>query len=57
MKQCLDLLKQLNFGFQDFLHVADFLLPLRQGALQLRFILIGQLRSCRPDAKSLNVII
>lgn len=57
MKQHLDLLKQLNFGFQDFLHVADFLLPLRQVALQLRFILIGQLRSCRPDAKSLNVII
>lgn len=36
------LLQQLNFGLQDFLHVADLLLPLRQATLQLRFILIGQ---------------
>lgn len=42
MNQHLDLLKQLNFIFQDFLHVADFLLPLRQVALQLHLVLIGQ---------------
>lgn len=50
MKQRPNLLKQLNFGFQEFLRVADFLLPLRQVALQLRFIPIGQLLSSRPDA-------
>lgn len=48
MKQRLDLLKLLNFGFQEVLHVADFLLP--------RFILIGQLLRCQPGGKSLNII-
>lgn len=45
----LDLSKQLNFGFQDFLHVADFLLPLRQVALQLHLILTGQALRSGPD--------
>lgn len=45
------LLQQLNFGLQDFLHVADLLLPLRQAALQLRLILIGQALRRRPGPK------
>lgn len=49
MNQHLDLLKQLNFVFQDFLHVADFLLPLRQVALQLHLVLIGQALRSGPD--------
>lgn len=45
----LNLLKQLNFGFQDVLHVADVLLPLHQVALQLRLILPGQALRSGPD--------
>ena len=42
------LLQQLNFGLQDFLHVADLLLPTLQATLQLGFALIGQALCCWP---------